>query len=53
MLPIVVIAVAIAGLVLLVAWARLHPFLAFIPVSAGAVFARSMASIPVRPRSRA
>jgi Gnt-I system high-affinity gluconate transporter len=42
MLPLLVIAVAIAVLVLLVAWAKLHPFLAFILVSAGAALALGM-----------
>jgi Gnt-I system high-affinity gluconate transporter len=36
MLPLVIIAVAIAALVVLVAWAKMHPFLAFILVSAAA-----------------
>jgi Gnt-I system high-affinity gluconate transporter len=39
MLPLVVIAVAIAALVVLVAWAKVHPFLAFILVSAAAALA--------------
>lgn len=38
----VVIAVAIAVLVALVVWAKVHPFLAFILVSAGAAFALGM-----------
>lgn len=42
MLPLVVIAVAIAALVVLVAWAKVHPFLAFILVSAGAAVALGM-----------
>jgi Gnt-I system high-affinity gluconate transporter len=42
MLPLVVIAVAIAALVLLVAWAKVHPFLAFILVSAAAALALGM-----------
>ncbi|NBW97815.1 MAG: gluconate transporter, partial [Planctomycetia bacterium] len=42
MLPLVVIAVAIAVLVVLVAAAKVHPFLAFIVVSAGAAFAFGM-----------
>lgn len=42
MLPLVVIAVAIAALVVLVAWAKMHPFLAFILVSAGAAVALGM-----------
>ena len=42
MLPLVVIAVAIAALVVLVAWAKVHPFLAFIIVSAGAAVALGM-----------
>lgn len=39
MLPLIIIAVAIAALVVLVAWAKVHPFLAFILVSAGAAVA--------------
>lgn len=39
MLPLIVIAVAIAALVVLVAWAKVHPFLAFILVSAAAALA--------------
>jgi len=42
MLPLVVIAVAIAALVVLVAWAKVHPFLAFVLVSAGAAVALGM-----------
>lgn len=42
MLPLVIIAVAIAALVVLVAWAKVHPFLAFILVSAGAAVALGM-----------
>ena len=42
MLPLLVIAAAIAALVLLVAWAKVHPFLAFILVSAGAALALGM-----------
>jgi Gnt-I system high-affinity gluconate transporter len=42
MLPLVVIAIAIAALVVLVAWAKVHPFLAFILVSAGAAVALGM-----------
>jgi Gnt-I system high-affinity gluconate transporter len=42
MLPLFVIAVAIAALVVLVAWAKMHPFLAFILVSAGAAVALGM-----------
>ena len=34
-----VVAVAILALVLLVAWGKVHPFLAFILVSAGAALA--------------
>ena len=37
-----VVAVAIAALVLLVAWGKVHPFLAFIIVSAGAALALGM-----------
>jgi Gnt-I system high-affinity gluconate transporter len=52
MLPLVVIAVAIAALVLLVAWAKMHPFLAFILVSAGAALALGMplADVPAAVR---
>jgi Gnt-I system high-affinity gluconate transporter len=52
MLPLVVIAVAIAVLVLLVAWGKVHPFLAFILVSAGAALALGMpvADVPVAVR---
>ena len=42
MLPLVIIAVAIATLVVLVAWAKVHPFLAFILISAGAAVALGM-----------
>lgn len=42
MLPLVVIAVAIAVLVLLVAWGKVHPFLAFILVSGGVGVALGM-----------
>ncbi|MFM8415429.1 MAG: gluconate:H+ symporter, partial [Planctomycetota bacterium] len=42
MLPLLVIAVAIFVLVLLVAWAKVHPFLAFILVSAGTAMALGM-----------
>jgi Gnt-I system high-affinity gluconate transporter len=42
MLPLVIIAVAIAALVVLVAVAKVHPFLAFILVSAGAALAFGM-----------
>jgi len=42
MLPLIVIAAAIAVLVLLVAWWQMHPFLAFIVVSAGAALALGM-----------
>ena len=42
MLPLVVIAVAIATRVVLVAWAKVHPFLAFILISAGAAVALGM-----------
>jgi Gnt-I system high-affinity gluconate transporter len=42
MLPLLVIAVAIAALVVLVAGAKMHPFLAFIVVSAGAAVALGM-----------
>jgi Gnt-I system high-affinity gluconate transporter len=42
MLPLVVIAAAIAALVVLVAWAKVHPFLAFILVSAAAAVALGM-----------
>jgi Gnt-I system high-affinity gluconate transporter len=52
MLPLVVIAVAIAALVLLVAWGKVHPFLAFILVSAGAALALGMpvADVPAAVR---
>jgi len=42
MFPLVIIAVAIAALVVLVAVAKVHPFLAFILVSAGAAVALGM-----------
>jgi Gnt-I system high-affinity gluconate transporter len=42
LLPLVIIAVAIAALVVLVAVAKVHPFLAFILVSAGAALAFGM-----------
>jgi len=42
MTPLLVIAVAIADLVALVAWAQVHPFLAFVVVSAGVAFAFGM-----------
>ncbi len=42
MLPLVVIAAAIAALVVLVAWAKVHPFLAFILVSTAAAVALGM-----------
>ena len=41
-MPLVVIAVAIAALVVLVAWAKVHPFLAFVLVSAAAALALGM-----------
>jgi len=52
MLPLVVITVAIAALVLLVAWGKVHPFLAFILVSTGAALALGMpmADVPVAVR---
>jgi Gnt-I system high-affinity gluconate transporter len=52
MLPLVVIAVAIVALVLLVALAKMHPFLAFILVSAGAALALGMpvADVPAAVR---
>ena len=52
MLPLIVIAVAIAALVLLVAWGKVHPFLAFILVSAGAALALGMpvADVPAAVR---
>jgi len=48
MLPLVVIAVAIAALVVLVAWTKMHPFLAFIIVSTGAAVALGipLAAVP-------
>ena len=50
--PLLVIAVAIAALVVLVAWAKVHPFLAFILVSAGAALALGMplADVPAAIR---
>jgi Gnt-I system high-affinity gluconate transporter len=39
MLPLAIIAVAIAALVMLVAWGKVHPFLAFVLVSAAAAVA--------------
>jgi Gnt-I system high-affinity gluconate transporter len=42
MAPLLVVAVAIAALVTLVAWAQVHPFLAFVIVSAGVAFAFGM-----------
>jgi Gnt-I system high-affinity gluconate transporter len=42
MLPLVVIAVSIVCLVILVAWAKVHPLLAFVLVSAGAAVALGM-----------
>lgn len=42
MLPLVVIAVSILCLVILVAWAKVHPLLAFVLVSAGAAVALGM-----------
>lgn len=52
MLPLVVIAVAIAALVVLVAWTKMHPFLAFIIVSAGAAVALGipLAAVPATIR---
>jgi Gnt-I system high-affinity gluconate transporter len=52
MLPLVVIAVSIACLVILVAWARVHPLLAFVLVSAGAGIALGMplATVPAALR---
>ncbi|NBX29751.1 gluconate transporter [bacterium] len=51
-MPLIVIAVAIAALVLLVAWGKVHPFLAFILVSAGAALALGMpvADVPAAVR---
>ena len=50
--PLVIIAVAIALLVVLVAWAKVHPFLAFILISAGAAVALGMplADVPAAVR---
>ncbi|MEX0671015.1 MAG: gluconate:H+ symporter [Pirellulales bacterium] len=50
--PLAIIAVAIALLVVLVAWAKVHPFLAFILVSAGAAVALGMplADVPAAVR---
>jgi Gnt-I system high-affinity gluconate transporter len=42
MLPLVILAAAIAILILLVVWAQVHPFLAFILVSAAAALALGM-----------
>jgi Gnt-I system high-affinity gluconate transporter len=42
MTPLFIVAVAIAALVVLVAWAQVHPFLAFVVVSAAAAFAFGM-----------
>jgi Gnt-I system high-affinity gluconate transporter len=42
MAPLFIVAVAIAALVVLVAWAQMHPFLAFVIVSAAAAFAFGM-----------
>jgi Gnt-I system high-affinity gluconate transporter len=42
MLPLAVIAVGLVTLVVLVAWAKVHPFLAFILVSAGGAVALGM-----------
>lgn len=42
MLPLAVIVVAIACLVILVAWGKVHPFLAFVLVAAGAAVALGM-----------
>lgn len=47
-MTLVVIAIALAALVALIAWGKVHPFLAFVIVSAGAAFAFGMppADIP-------
>jgi Gnt-I system high-affinity gluconate transporter len=42
MAPLFIVAVAIVALVVLVAWAQVHPFLAFVIVSAAAAFAFGM-----------
>ncbi|MEX0687733.1 MAG: gluconate:H+ symporter [Pirellulales bacterium] len=42
MAPLIIVAVAIVALVVLVAWAQMHPFLAFVLVSAAAAFAFGM-----------
>lgn len=42
MAPLLIVAVAIVALVVLVAWAQMHPFLAFVLVSAAAAFAFGM-----------
>ena len=52
MLPLVVIAISLVCLVILVAWAKVHPLLAFVLVSAGAAVALGMplASVPAALR---
>jgi Gnt-I system high-affinity gluconate transporter len=52
-MPIAVAAAAIAGLVLLVAWGRVHPFLAFVVVAAGAAFGLGMPAGDVAAAIRA
>ena len=42
MAPLIIVAVAIVALVVLVAWAQVHPFLAFVLVSSAAAFAFGM-----------
>jgi Gnt-I system high-affinity gluconate transporter len=41
-MPLAIVAIAIITLVVLVVWAKVHPFLAFVLVSAGAAFALGM-----------
>ena len=52
MLPLVVIAISLVCLVILVAWAKVHPLLAFVLVSAGAAVALGMplATVPAALR---
>ena len=48
MLPLVVIAISLVCLVILVAWAKVHPLLAFLLVSAGAAVGLGMPLATVR-----
>ena len=52
MLPLIVIAISLVCLVILVAWAKVHPLLAFVLVSAGAAVALGMplATVPAALR---